>query len=108
MEQSNGFVGRNTVRASTRSRLSFIFLAAGIGPREAWAFRVSHIANETTKDRISLAVVGATAAPFVFHTYKKFPVVLNVWSPLTVEEKDYGRRGLRKRTTVRRIWVGKV
>jgi hypothetical protein len=41
------------------------------------------------KIALSLAVVGAIAAPFVFHTYKEFPRALNVWTPLTAEEKDY-------------------
>jgi hypothetical protein len=36
---------------------------------------------------ISLAVIGAIAAPFVFHTYKARPIS-NVWLPLTAEEKE--------------------
>jgi hypothetical protein len=35
---------------------------------------------------ISLAVVGAIAAPFVFHTYKERPITHRL-SPLTAEEK---------------------
>jgi hypothetical protein len=38
------------------------------------------------KIAISLAVIGAIAAPFVFHTYKAQPTG-NVWKPLTAEDK---------------------
>ena len=39
------------------------------------------------KIAISLAVVGAIAAPFVFETYKFRPIV-HVFTPLTVQQKD--------------------
>jgi hypothetical protein len=38
------------------------------------------------KIAISLAVVGALAAPFVFHTYEEVPET-DVWTPLTAENR---------------------
>jgi hypothetical protein len=40
------------------------------------------------KIAISLAVVGAIAAPFVFHTYKTRPPTWRTWIPLTAEIKE--------------------
>jgi hypothetical protein len=40
------------------------------------------------KIAISLAVVGAIAAPFVFHTYKARPIANNVWTPMSDDVKE--------------------
>ena len=41
------------------------------------------------KIAISLAVLGAIAAPFVFHTYKARPMADNVWTPLSDDAKEF-------------------
>jgi hypothetical protein len=45
------------------------------------------------KIALSLAVVGAVAAPFVFHTNKADP---RTWKPITAEERSYILRYLKE------------
>jgi len=58
-----------------------------VGGRGISCFSVSPVKQR--KIAISLAVVGAIAAPFVFHTYKARPIANNVWTPLSDDVKEY-------------------
>ena len=47
----------------------------------------SYWSSAAVEDALSLAVVGALAAPFTFGTYKARPVS-SVWVPLTAHDKE--------------------